>query len=284
MRMQFWRDAVNNSLAYTPRKEPVLVLLAAAQAALAVDTDGKQSFSRQWLHRIINTREKYLHNAPYPSMTALESYAENTYSTLLYLTLQSISVQSVQADHLASHIGKAQGIAAVLRGLPLIAFPPPPNHHSNQSQFGGLPGTAGGSTQGAVLLPLDIMAEHGVREYDVLKSGAEAPGLRDAVFAVATRANDHLITARDLLKNIQAGQGADHEFEHQNEPEHQHPASSGPKEDIDRSFGVYLQAVSTQAWLDKLQKCDFDIFNSSLRTTDWKLPWSAYFAFKRRKL
>ncbi|KAB8360706.1 hypothetical protein FH972_024442 [Carpinus fangiana] len=289
MRMQFWRDAVDSALSFTPRKEPVVVLLSAAAAQLSVDTDGTNRLSKSWLHRIVTTREKYLHNAPYPDMAALESYAENTYSTLMYLTLAAVPVQSVAADHLASHIGKAQGIAAVLRGLPLVAFPPPPNHHSNQQGMGGAQGAGSGGLQGAVMLPLDVMAEAGVRENDVLRKGSEAAGLRDAVFAVATRANDHLITAREMLKSMKAGQGAGHDFEHAGEAEHQYSEagaglSTASGDGLDRGFGVFMPAVSTQAWLDQLQKCDFDVFNPKLRTTDWRLPWKAYWAFKRRQL
>ena len=153
---------------------------AAAQAQLLTFTEGKSKLSKTWLHRIINEREKYLHSPPYPDIKTLETYGENTYSTLMYLTLQALPLASVTADHLASHIGKAQGIAAVLRGLPLLAFPQPPSHHTPQGQFAGALG--GPQRQGAVTLPLDIMAKHNVREHEVLKQGIDAPGLRDAVF------------------------------------------------------------------------------------------------------
>ena len=139
------------------------------------------------------------------------------------------------------------------------------------------------------MLPLDIMAEAGVREEDVLRNGSNAHGLRDAVFAVATRANDHLITARQMLTNVRAGQEADHEFEHQDEEEHVYlPTKGGPKEsqaqEVERAFGVFMPAVATQLWLDRLEKVDFDIFSPKLRVTDWKLPWKAFWAYNRRAL
>lgn len=238
--------------------------------------------------RLIDTREKYLSNRPYHNMEAMESYAENTYSTLLYLTLQALPMASLTADHVASHIGKASGIAAVLRGLPLTAFPGPQNTHSNQGQF---PGDVGATRHGAVMLPLDIMAEAGVREEDVLRNGSNADGLSDAVFQVATRANDHLITARQMLDNVRAGQDAGHEYEHQDEEEHIHlpvATSSGRTEtqaqEVERAFGVFIPAIATQLWLDKLQKHDFDVFNSKLRVTDWKLPWRAFWGWRRRTI
>ncbi len=247
--------------------------------------------SKSWFLRIVSAREQYMSNAPYPSLEALEKYAENTYSTLLYLTLQSLPLTSLTADHIASHIGKAAGIVAVLRGLPLVAFPPPPKHHSNRS---GLAGSLDSqrSSQGAVTLPLDVMAEAGVREEDILRRGAEAPGLRDAVFAVATRASDHLITARQMLKNVRGGEDVGHDFEHEAEEEHQyshHRTSTSPtnknklqNEEIDKAFGVFMPAVATSLWLGKLQKYDFDVFREELRRREWKLPWRAYWGFRRR--
>ena len=224
-------------------------------------------------------------NRPYTSMDALEIYAENTYSTLMYLTLAALPLNSMEADHMASHIGKATGIVAVLRGLPLIAFPPPPNHHSNNAAFGATLGGSAGGRQGAVVLPLDVMAESGVKEEEVLRQGAEAPGLKDAIFTVATRANDHLITAREMLKNLQEGKEAGHDFEHEGEEGHQYVELKGnSRSDLERGFGVLMQAVTTRLWLERLEKHDFDIFRPELRTREWKLPFKAYLAYSRRRI
>jgi len=175
----------------------------------------------------------------------------------------------------------------VLRGLPLLAFPGPGNHHSNSS---GLPVSdfqrgGGGGRQGLVTLPLDAMAEAGVREEDVLRQGAAAPGLRDAVFAVATRASDHLITARTMLANVRKGEDVGHEFEYEGEEGHRYAetgSSGSQKEEVERAFGVLMPAVSTQLWLERLQGVDFDVFREELRGREWRLPWRAYWAFRRK--
>lgn len=287
MRMQFWRDTVSASLAGTPRKEPASILLAHATQLLHDQSNGKAKFSKNWLYRIINTREQHLGNPPFPTLASLEGYAENTYSTLLYLTLQALPMNSLTADHLASHIGKATGIATILRGLPLIAFPPPPPTHHTSNAKGG-PLTAG--PNGAVLLPLDIMAQSDLQEERVLREGASAPGLRDAVFTVATRANDHLITAREMLKNLRGGEDVGHEFEHLGDEEFSYSAanlaSGNDKQlqDVEKAFGVLMgPAVATSLWLERLEKCDFDVFDASLRRREWRLPWKGYWAFSRRK-
>jgi NADH dehydrogenase [ubiquinone] 1 alpha subcomplex assembly factor 6 len=283
-KFQFWRNAVSSALAGNPPKEPVAMLLSAVDQDLRTRSNGKSRLSNAWLNRVINTREKYLGNRPFPTLSDLEEYAEGTYSTLSYLMLSALPLHSLTADHLASHIGKATGIVAILRGLPLVAFPSPtPTHHASNAKGGPL----GSPPQGAVLLPLDIMAQCGVQEEQVLRQGAEAPNLKDAVFAVATRANDHLITARDMLANIKKGLDAGHDYEYAQDIEHRDPSSisstqrESPSAEVDRGFGVLLQAVSTSLWLERLQAVDFDVFHADLRKLHWKLPWRLTISSRR---
>ena len=139
------------------------------------------------------------------------------------------------------------------------------------------------------MLPLDIMADAGVREEDVLRNGSSAQNLRDAVFTVATRANDHLITARQMLQTVRAGGGEDHAFEHGDEEEHVYlPSKSTQAEtqaqEVERAFGVFMPAVSTQLWLERLEKADFDVFSGKLRVTDWRLPFRGLGGYYRRKI
>lgn len=140
------------------------------------------------------------------------------------------------------------------------------------------------------MLPLDAMAEAGVKEEDVLRYGAQAEGLRDAVFTVATRASDHLITAQQMLSNLRAGEDVGHDFEHEGEEGHEYDVSHGarsgesPLDEVNRAFGVFLPAVGTRMWLDRLQKQDFDIFSPELLRSDWRLPWKAYSAYRRKSL
>lgn len=142
-------------------------------------------------------------------------------------------------------------------------------------------------------LPLDILVSAGVREEDVLRLGADAPGLRDAVFTVATRASDHLITARQMLKDLREGHEAGHAYEHEGEEGHRYSdavpqhysatTASSAVEDLDRAFGVLMHVVSTGLWLERLESVNFNIFAESLRRREWRLPWRAYWAWKRKK-
>jgi NADH dehydrogenase [ubiquinone] 1 alpha subcomplex assembly factor 6 len=100
-----------------------------------------------------------------------------------------------------------------------------------------------------------------------------------------------------MLKNLRAGKDVGHEFEHEGEGHEygrgsQHSTIHGDDDgtpnltlqlkEVERGFGVLMAAVPTSQWLDKLQKVDFDIFKPELRTTDWRLPWKAYWVFQQK--
>lgn len=305
MRMQFWKDAINNTFDGNPPREPVSLLLYAALAAFASRTSsggraggaaggggGNWSSIKFWLQRFISTRQQYMDNRPFASMAALEEYAESTYATLMYVTLAMLPLRSMHVDHLASHIGKACGIAAILRGIPVLAAPfsPPPSASSTSN-------ASAPRRNPVLLLPLDVMADVGLREEDVYRQGPQAPGLQEVVFRVATRANDHLITAREMLKNIRAGQDPGHDYEHAGEAGHSYGvmaddgydglSSSGSgggnpstaadaREELQalqRGFNVLLEAVPAQDFLARIEAADFDAFRVK---SSWKLPWSLY--------
>jgi len=196
----------------------------------------------------------------------------------MYICLATVPVQSVHLDHLASHIGKACGIVATLRGIPILSAP-------SQPIQGPTNASVGNTRPPALLLPLDVMAEVGLREEDVFRRGPDAENLQDAVFQVATRANDHLITAREMLKNLESGQSPGHEYEHQSEVQHLHDAGDqsldGTVRDLRRGFGVLLEAIPAGDYLDRLQSANFDPFRVK---SSWRLPWKLWRASRNNQL
>ncbi|KAH8178762.1 squalene/phytoene synthase domain-containing protein [Sarocladium implicatum] len=255
LRMKFWQESLDNTFAGRPPREPICILLHKSLSDLEARTGSKPNVKsiRFWLSRFVKTREKHMENRPYTSLASLEEYAENTYSTLMYALLALMPMRSMHVDHLASHIGKACGIVAILRGIPVLAAPAQPVKTPSGAE-------APSTREPSLLLPLDIMAEAGVKEEEVFREGPNAQGLQDAVFTVATRANDHLITAREMLKRLKAGQDPGHEFEHQGEGEHIYEEGGHATEDIKRAFGVLLEAVPASQFLQNLEKANFDPF------------------------
>ncbi|KAJ6151621.1 hypothetical protein N7470_007218 [Penicillium chermesinum] len=266
MRLQFWRDAVAKILAGSPPKEPVAILLASAISDLHERTEGHARISRSWLTRLISAREQTLTNDPYSSIADLESYAENTYSTLIIAYWKSS--------------GDRGRLTRTAPGcISTTDAPKPPWRRCGQPRAQRWRKTR------AVMLPLDVMAQAGVKEEDVLRYGADAEGLRDAVFTVATRASDHLITVEQMLTNLRAGKDVGHDFEHAGEEGHEYDSyvsRESPLDEVNRAFGVFMPAISTRLWLDRLQQYDFDVFRPELLRSDWRLPWKSYLAFRRK--
>ncbi|KAL2160443.1 hypothetical protein VTH06DRAFT_1131 [Thermothelomyces fergusii] len=278
-RMQFWRDTIGSIFAGNPPREPISILLHSAITNLATRAGASStSCIKYWLLRFIRTRERHMLNRPFASLAALEDYAENTYATLMYMTLAAMPMRSMHMDHLASHIGKAYGIAATLRGIPILAAPSQPI----RSPLGS---NVENTRSPALLLPLDVMAEVGLKEEDVFRRGPSAEGLQDAVFQVATRANDHLITAREMLKRLKAGQEPGHEYEHLGEWEHAYHGPLQGDEDttsnVKRGFGVLLEAIAARDHLQRLESANFNPFAVK---SSWKLPWGLWKSLKRHEI
>ncbi|KAI9140963.1 hypothetical protein BKA69DRAFT_1077463 [Paraphysoderma sedebokerense] len=217
MRMVFWKDTLDKMSKGSPPDQPVAKVLSAAIT--------QYKLSSIWFKRIVQAREDNLADKQFMSIADLETYSENTASSLLYLQLELLGVKNVQADHIASHIGKSIGIATILRGT---AF-----HARNKR----------------VYLPADICAKHGLSAEEIIRTGPSEK-LNDTIFEIATTANDHLITART-------------HYSQTNPP----PTSA---------FPVFLSAVPTTVFLNKLESTNFNIFNPKILSKEATLPWKLW--------
>ncbi|XP_026561731.1 NADH dehydrogenase (ubiquinone) complex I, assembly factor 6 isoform X2 [Pseudonaja textilis] len=171
MRIEFWRNAVEDIYQDNPPQQPVAIELWKAVR--------RQNLTKRWLMNIIDQREKNLDDRAYRDISELETYAENTQSALLYLTLETLGVRNIHADHAASHIGKAQGIVTCLRATP---------YHASRRK---------------VFLPMDICMLHGVSQEDFIRNN-EAKKIKDIVYDIASQAHVHLEHARSFKKNVPA--------------------------------------------------------------------------------
>ena len=167
MKLAWWNNGIDQMYAGNPPNHPVLTVLS----------EYKSHLSKAWLKRIIQEREKNMQDPQYLSIADLEQYAENTASVLMYLELQAMGVSDVNADHTASHIGKAVGITTILRATPF--------HIRDRRLY----------------LPTDILMKHSLSSESIFRHGPSKE-LEEVVFEIATKANDHLITARSFFDKI----------------------------------------------------------------------------------
>ncbi|XP_013926085.1 PREDICTED: NADH dehydrogenase (ubiquinone) complex I, assembly factor 6-like [Thamnophis sirtalis] len=82
MRIEFWRKAVEDIYQDNPPQQPVAIELWKAVR--------RQNLTKRWFMNIIDQREKNLDDRAYRDISELETYAENTQSSLLYLTLETL--------------------------------------------------------------------------------------------------------------------------------------------------------------------------------------------------
>lgn len=178
MRLLWWQEAIDKIFANKLIEHPT------AQALSSVISENK--ISKGWLKRSVEARindaSREITDMP-ETIEELERYAEDTVSTMLYLTLQAGGIRSTAADHAASHIGKASGLLLLLRSLPY--------HASRNHQFS--------------YIPTKVAASHGL----LVKQGGRQEirtdsreGLCNAVFEMASVASVHLQKARDLAGTV----------------------------------------------------------------------------------
>ncbi|KCV72659.1 hypothetical protein H696_00239 [Fonticula alba] len=196
IRYAYWREVIGAIYARAPSKDtdPANIPgggISAQQHPIAVTLRAfhrsVRPLSRRWLARLVDERSKRHaagHRA-FGSLDELERFGENTSGTVLSLCLQAAGLGAggteetgSLAEHAASHVGQAAAIVNVIRAMRID------------------------KAQGRLLLPVDLVMKHNLREEAILRlaPGAKTPTeLCDAVFELATRANDHLITARTMV-------------------------------------------------------------------------------------
>ncbi|XP_071477794.1 NADH dehydrogenase (ubiquinone) complex I, assembly factor 6-like [Diadema antillarum] len=169
MRLQFWRDCIEKIYAGNPPHQPIAMELFKAVQ--------KHQLSRRWLSRMVDERESTLKDKSFATVSDVETYAENTMSSVLYLTLQVLGVKDIHADHAASHIGKSHGIVNLIRGIPYLA------------------------QKRNVLVPMELTMKYNLSHEDIIR-GNRGQAMKDLTFDLASLANSHLSHARDLKKDI----------------------------------------------------------------------------------
>ncbi|KAG9319782.1 hypothetical protein KVV02_005063, partial [Mortierella alpina] len=183
MRMQFWRDSLDKVFAGIPPQQPVALALAHAIQEqelhhLTQNSSEDTTMSLIWFKRIITEREQNLSDPQFMTLGQMESYCENTFGSLLYLQLESVGVKSLEADHAASHLAKAMGIATMLRAFPF---------HMHQNRM---------------VIPAEITSKHNLSQEALFRNPTITAALQDATLEVATAAHEHLVTAQSYMANL----------------------------------------------------------------------------------
>jgi len=149
IRLQWWRDALDEIAACRPRKHPVVLNLS--------KWIGNSSQAIDIAKTMIDAREADLEEQPFRTLDQLVTYADATSGNLLHLGLLASGVEDEAAVQAARMTGRAYALAGIIRAVPFLG------------------------AQGRVMLPAETLARHGLM--DARQSIGRDPAKLKAVLA-----------------------------------------------------------------------------------------------------
>jgi NADH dehydrogenase [ubiquinone] 1 alpha subcomplex assembly factor 6 len=172
LRIQWWRQAIEKCYKGDGSGHPVTELLTPAIK------EGK--LTKGWFVRVLDARLRDLSTSQPRTIDELENYAEDTSSSLFYLGMESMGIRNLNADHAASHIGKALGLVTLIRALP---------YHAKKRE---------------VYIPTELTAKHDITSEQLFK-GEYSASIGEAVYEIASVAHGHIEMARELNESLPEG-------------------------------------------------------------------------------
>ena len=170
IRLQWWRDAVDEIFAGRPREHMVVEELAALAARVALSRDDFEA--------LLTGREADLSPDPPANLERLEAYLEATSASLMRLAMQVLGVPlDALARKSVRHLGIAWGMTGLLRAVPFHA------------------------TQKRLYLPQDHLFAAGVKLPDLFElRGSDA--IDGVAMRLAKRAGEHLHKGRECAAKL----------------------------------------------------------------------------------
>lgn len=172
MRFKFWEDIIDKCYSKDIKdvpKHPVAIELYKATSRV--------NLTKRYLKNLVSTRQTYLKARGFKTLEEMEKYADHTVSSVYYLILEGCNVRNIEADHAASHLGKAQGIVQHIRNIP----------YSQKLNF--------------IPIPEDILIKNQLSQEEVIR-GKESKKLTDCVYEIASRAHQHLQKSKSLNNKV----------------------------------------------------------------------------------
>ena len=167
MRLRWWLDSLTQIYEGNPPKNPVALALSGLIT--------KRTVSRSKLERLIEGRERDLDNRPMETLEALESYAYETSSILIELSLAIMGINNDMSRHTAHHLGLAWALLGTIRSIPY-------NIQRNR-----------------VMLPVELCKKHGLKSQTLLNQSDQGQcpdGMQGIVLELMSGIQTHLNHAR----------------------------------------------------------------------------------------
>ncbi|MDH3916827.1 MAG: squalene/phytoene synthase family protein, partial [Rhodospirillales bacterium] len=169
IRLQWWRDALEEIHAGRPRRHEVIEPLARAVQA--------HGLTREHFARLIDARELDLEKEAPDTLARLEDYAEATSAGLVLLALEVLGADDEASGRAGRHVGIAWALAGLLRAVPF---------HARLKRL---------------YLPRELSEAAGL-DLGALFALRTSPALAEVVRQVAARVGEHLAEARALRPQV----------------------------------------------------------------------------------
>ena len=167
MRLRWWLDSLTLIYEGNPPKNPVASALSSLVA--------KREVPRSMLERLIEGRERDLDKRPMETLEAFKSYAYDTSSSLIELSLAITGINNDMSRQTAYHLGLAWALLGTIRSIPF---------NIQRNRF---------------FLPDELCKKHGFRSQSLIDQGylGQSPdGMQGVVFELMLDIQSHLIQAR----------------------------------------------------------------------------------------
>lgn len=219
MRLQWWRDV----LAGGGRGE----ISASPVAAALQQTLRRNDLDAAALSELIDARSFDLYREPMKTIADFEGYARRTSSTLMRMAAHILGCAGPDVDAAALHAGIAVGTTNLLRAFPQHA------------------------AQGALYVPADVLARHGVAIPSVL-AGETSPALLAALADMREQARARCSQARAPLSRL--------------------PGDAGP---------AFLTISLVRPYLSVMEQTGYDPFRTPTDLPQWRRQWILWRAARR---
>lgn len=164
IRLQWWREAVEEARAGRPRAQPAAIGLAQLFAHV--------SFAPGTFEALIDAREVETSPAPFADFAALELHTQATSAALMRIAATLLNAEA-DVNSLTREAGTAYGLAGILRSIPFHAG------------------------RGRTFLPATLLAASGLTTADAL-SGRHMRGRAVVISQIADAAVAHFAQARRM--------------------------------------------------------------------------------------
>ena len=169
IRLQWWREALDEMARGSVRQHPVALRLAAAIEAA--------NLPRETFERLLAAREFDLAGSPPADLAALEAYAEGTSATVMALAAGALGASGKAVESATRHAGIAFALVGLLRAVPF---------HAGQRR---------------IYLPIDRLQAAGL-DAEALFEGRTGAALTTIAQEIAERARKRLAMARRMRGEV----------------------------------------------------------------------------------